>query len=198
MRCCEQSWRFQWLGLGLANQTTRIDNSVLTQNVTPEARAGLAECQLIRRGMALMVIFFPWTNSLADTSVFGCPIIIKIKCFKYLEWDSEFRHMTFIVYEYSRKMLNLLLQLIKVKSSGNIFKNRNHHWLIPLNYLTEKIGLRRISKFNLFSYLEDICQNSMSKSYFKIFLYFELWNISYILKRSELLITDTQTLTTQI
>ena len=135
---------------------------------------------------------------MANVSVFGCPIIIKIKCFNYLEWDSEFRYMTFIVYEYSGKMLNLLLQLIKVKSSGNIFKNRNHHWLIHLNYLTEKISLRRISKFNLFSCLEDLCQNSMSKNYSKFFLYFELWNISYILKRSELRITDTQTLTTQI
>ena len=44
---------------GVGKSDTRIDNSVLTQNVTPEARAGLAECQLIRRGMALMVIFFP-------------------------------------------------------------------------------------------------------------------------------------------
>lgn len=109
---------------------------------------------------------------------FCCPMIINIKRLNCLEWDSELRYVTFIVYEYSQKILNLLLQLIKVKSEGNIFKNRNHHWLFSLNYLTGKIGLRKISKLNLFSCLKDLLPNFYDKSYLKFFLY---WIMKYFI-----------------
>lgn len=118
MRCSEQQRVFQCLDLGLSNSTTGADNLKFTSSDRPEGGKVRFENHLLIRKIAPRVI--SPQEELASCLHFGCPIIIKTQRLNYLEWDSEFRYMTFIVMSIPRKMLNLLLQLIKVKSGGNI------------------------------------------------------------------------------
>lgn len=114
--------------------------------------------------------------------VFGCPVIIKLELLNQLEWDSEFRYGTFVVMSIPRKCLTYFYNLSNWNQGGITEKQKSS--LIHLNYLTGKIGLRKISKFILLSCLKDPCQNSMMRATYnflfwimKHFMHFEKFRI---------------------